>query len=452
MSAPKHIAQSEVNAWATCPFQAWTRYHAGVFRGFEENLAQRVGSMGHAILAERARARVAGRPMDIDAAVAAEAKKREWGEVSADEVDVATAAAERAAWEVDLDSLQLVPDLWGETPGPLVDTVVRVPWDMLQKAYLALGCAGAAFDIMSCAGLRETFAGIEGHPDLVSYSQRMDDRGARVVITDWKFRQRADLGGAARADIQVPDRQFAFYAILLYALGVRPSAGFELQQVNVFAGRYATVEDFLRVADGGARTQAEGELITSSWLPSSDLSRIDRAGYAVTTEVWQEAHRALANRRHATRLEKWKQDCEEVHAARAAGSRRRVPEPPPILSAAETESVKRMVRALDEWSPVHTRSMRHELVVCAEVVRDMLVGVDGHLGRFRKTGATPPRNLQAHPTSTCMRPGSCPVRGLCLAHLGTFGAGEAAKRAGLERVEELPDFGGELSSLVIDDV
>lgn len=432
MTEAKYLSQSECGDWHACPFKAHVRYVAGYRPGADETMPQRVGSMGHAALAERARARFTGRTCDVEAAVDAEMTRRGWPGVSGDEYDAALAAAESVAEHIDLDRLALVPDLWGGSMGPLADVVVRVPWHRLHEAFARLGIEDDYMrSVWQCSTVRQRYAGIEGHPDLVAMPE---GPGGPVVIIDYKFRQHLDLGGADGEVVsEVPDRQFCWYATLLRAAGLQPAGGIELWQVNAYAGRWLTVDDLVRVAQGGARSEAEHALITERGLLTRDAKRFDKAGAAVTAEVWAEAHRVIANMRHARAMDEWRY-------AAATGSKRKAPDP---LTPAEAEGAARFIADLMAQRPVVVRKMRASPIVCAEVVRDMIVGVEGPL-RLAAAGLTPPRHLQSWPRSACMRPGGCSAQPICLPTLGTFrGAEEAARAAEALRLPVMSEETGE---------
>jgi hypothetical protein len=446
--APLYLSQSECADWLLCPFKAHSRYVANYRPGRDETMPQRVGSIGHAILAEWARARFVGRPPSIIAAVQEEMVKRGWDGV--DEADFTTAevaaTAVAAHLDVRLGSVHLAPDLWSGKSGPLADVVVRVPWYSLREVFVAHGLADLwrMWSANGMTAVKMRYEGIEGHPDLVAWP---DGPGGPLVVYDWKFRQHIDLGGAdGEVQSEVPDRQFAWYGTLLRAAGLAPAGGIELWQVNAYAGRWATVEDFIRVAQGGAANDAEAALVTQHGLPTRDTKRLDAAGLAVTVDVWAEAHRHLANVRHADRMDHWRASCRTLDTASAADGRKRKPPPrPDLLSYAERDGFDRFMADLRTQQPVIVRKMRSEPVVCLEVVRDMIVGVEGPL-RLLAAGLPPARHLQSWPRSACSRPFGCAVQPICLPTLGTFrGAEESVRRAAATRLP-VYDSAGNLSA------
>lgn len=403
--APKYLSQSEVSDWQLCPFRAHARWILGYRAGREETAPQRIGSMGHAILADMVAARWSGRPEDPEAAAEVEAHKRGWaGGVDEDEYERALSGARLAADAVDLRHVNLAPDLYSASPGgPLAESELRVTWASLRALYIDHGADNMYQPIEECRAVLRHFVGLEGHIDLGVFPQ---GPGGPLAVVDWKLRQSLDLGGADDDFTSlVPDRQFAWYSTLLRALGLRPAGGIELWQVNAYAGRWLTVDDFLRIAEGGAASEAEHALIVSGGLPTRDPKRYSMAGAAVTADVWAEAHRVLANRRHAKRMDEW-------IASRKAKPR------PDVLTIAEREGADRFLADLQDQRPVVVRKMRADPLVCLEVVRDSIVAIDGPL-RQTLAGMPPVRNLQSWPRSPCSRSGGCPVQTPCLSSLGT---------------------------------
>ncbi len=161
-------------------------------------------------------------------------------------------------------------------------------------------------------------------------------------MLDFKFRQSPDLGGAGEPDESaIPDKQAAWYLALLHSAGLRPAGGLEFWQVNAYAGRMLTVEDFLRIAEGGAESEEEAAMITDRGLPTRDYNRYKEARAFVTAEVWGAAFEALADRRLAARLAEWRQP------KYTEGGNLRKPGPAPDrLSYAEQSGAR-------EW--LHTR-------------------------------------------------------------------------------------------------
>lgn len=443
MTDPLYLSQSEVSDWTLCPFRAHARWFLGYRASREETAPQRVGSMGHAILHDIVRARWEGREEGPMAAASAEAEKREWSQVSDGEYERALAGAQLAAEHVGLRTVDLVPDLYSvdrgfdasgrQVAGPLAEVQLRVGWADLRRYMLAQGGGGLWSGISRCAAVKTRFEGMEGRLDCATFPE---GPGGPAAIIDWKMRQGMDLGGAAGDDFAspVPDRQFTWYQTILRALGLMPAGGIELWQVNVYAGRWLTVEDFLRVAEGGAQSEAEENLIVASGLPSRDSKRLGAVG-AVSEAVWAEAHRVLGNRRHALMMDNWRADCAAIDAmpTKRDGTPRRKPRRPEMFTNHEQDGAASFLADLRAQRPVVVRKMRADLSVAMEVVRDCIVAVDGHL-RHSLDGMTPARIIQSWPRSPCSRPGGCPVQQPCLSSQGTGRGVEAVKHlAAIER-------------------
>src|SRR5688572_3189217 len=127
---PRYLSQSEGGDWAACGLKAYARWILQ-HRDGDESPRQQVGSMGHAILADRVTARFRGRPDDHApvAAARAEADRRGWPDGWQESVPQARAAADLLAREVGLDHVHLVPDMWTDDgPRPLAEVRLRVPW------------------------------------------------------------------------------------------------------------------------------------------------------------------------------------------------------------------------------------------------------------------------------------------------------------------------------------
>lgn len=412
------LSQSEGGDWQGCPARAWARFFLGYRPPDDEDRPRRVGSMGHAVINDRVAARFSGRDDDPTTAVNAEAERRGWSEVDAEEFDCAREAAARIADHLRLDSLRILPDLYSDDAGtaargPMSEVRLRVRWQRLAEFFTDGRTPSSHWrDIMRCEAVRARFAGIEGQPDLVCMPE---DMGGTVVVPDFKFRQSPDLGGAGEPDeAAVPDRQAAWYLALLHSAGLRPAGGLEFWQVNAYAGRLLTVEDFLRINDGGAESEEEAALITDRGLPTIDLKRYGKARAFVTAEVWSAAFEALADRRLAVRLAEWRRP-----KFTDKGNQRKPGPAPDRLSYAEQNDAREWINTLEATSLVAVRRFRSDLCVSREVVRDLIVAVDGPLAHALK-GITPARHLQTHRSSPCAKQfGGCPVRTPCLATIGS---------------------------------
>lgn len=404
---PRFLSQSEAGDALACGVKWLSRWFYEI-RDSDESPRQQVGSMAHAILADRVTARFRGEEASPNYACGMEAARRGWRtgwyEVQGQALD----AANLVAREMNLDHAHLLPDLWTSLedaggPRPLAEVRLRAPWNKIVWAFRDQDRVSPGWrDVMACGAVHERFAGIEGQPDLVYLPE---GPGGPVAIVDYKFRQRPDLGGAGsppQGGLPLPDRQGAWYLTLLRALGMAAPSGFEFRQVNAYAGRWLSVEDFLGPSPGA--------LVTDRGLPTRDLDRLVDAGGMVTADVWAEAHRELARRRHLNRL--------------AQGPRRE----PQVLTPAEEADARRMVETLRAWRPVVVKQVRADPLVCREVVRDMVVGVEGPLSMALR-GVTPARHLQTYNGSPCTRPWGCPVAGPCQSSLGTFNVAEALQQS-----------------------
>lgn len=407
---PRYLSQSEGGDWAACGLKAYARWILQ-HRDGDESPRQQVGSMGHAVLADRVTARLRGVEPDPYEAICAEAARRGWPDGWQSGYMQAYSAADLLAREMDLDRVYLLPDLYSEDhgryvpPRPLAEVRLRVRWPNLAWAFRDSGYSPGWFDINHCRSVMSRFAGIEGQPDLVCLP---DGPGGVVSIDDYKFRQQPDLGAPAQqGGLPLPDRQGAWYLTILRALGLHAPSGFQFRQVNVYAGGWLTVDDFMR--------PDPGPLVADRGLPSRDLKRLVEGGGMVTPETWAEAHRLLAQRRLDRRHAEWNQ----------ARKRGRYPE---LYSAAEESDARRFLETLRAWRPVDVRVMRADPLVCREVVRDVIVGVEGPLSLAMR-GVTPARHLQTYNGSPCTRAWGCPLAQPCQSSLGTFGVADALRQA-----------------------
>jgi hypothetical protein len=348
-----------------------------------------------------------------------EAERRGWTGGWRDGFGQAKDAADLVAREVDLDRVHLLPDLYSDPgergPGPLAEVRLRVSWGKVAWAFRnALDFHDQGWhDIISCRSVMRRFAGIEGQPDLVCLPE---GPGGPVAIDDYKFRQKPDLGGAAAEPtgaLPMPDRQGAWYLTMLRALGMAAPSGFVFRQINAYAGRWLSVDDFM--------SPQAGDLVTKHGLPTRDLDRMVEAGGMCTADTWAEAHRLLAERRHVSRST-------EVYGSRR--TRRNTD----VLTAAEVADARRHVETLSAWRPVVVKTMRADPLVCREVVRDVVVGVEGPLSLALR-GVAPARHLQTYSSSPCMRRWGCPVASPCQSSLGTGGAVDAMLRAAQDSQE-----------------
>lgn len=382
-----YISQSECSTALACGLQWFATWSLGFRPQYPENLPQRVGSMGHAILNDRVLARYHGRDPAPIIAASNEREKRGWGEWTPElegEFFLAEQAANTLADAINLDSLTPII----HNGAPLAEVRLQVPW--LQLARVAH--LGTIIDGLH--RLTSSYDGIEGQPDIGLVMS-----GARTCV-DFKMRQRPDLGGTDE-DSAIPDPQGAFYKILLAAAGIPID---EFKQVNVYAGPWLSLDDFM--ADGSPYVRADG-------LPSRDLGKL---GAMVKASVWADAWRLLVERKRV------------AHSQRPIKLSKKTGEP---LKGQEWEApddwdARQFIRHLETYPLVAVRSFRLDMSVCRDVVRDMLGAVDAHLGALAK-GVTPSRHLRNYPTSPCVKRYGCPVQDACRASLGTGNAGRVMR-------------------------
>jgi len=383
-----YISQSECGTALGCGLQWFATWSLGFRPKYPENLPQRVGSMGHAILNNRVNAVYYDRPARPGDAADAEREKRGWGDWTPElegEFALAEQASNTLADAINLDSLTPII----HNGAPLAEVRLQVPWSQLASAN-----AGAKI-IDGLHRLTAAYDGIEGQPDIGLLMPHGVNMGLTRTCVDFKMRQRPDLGGTDE-DSAIPDPQGAFYKILLAAAGVPID---EFKQVNVYAGPWLSLDDFM--ADGSPYVRADG-------LPSRDLGKL---GAMVKASVWADAWRLLVERKRV------------AHSLRPVKLSKKTGEP---LKGQEWEApddwdARQFIRHLETYPLVAVRSFRLDMSVCCDVVRDMLGAVDAHLGALAK-GVTPSRHLRNYPTSPCVKRYGCPVQDACRASLGTGNA------------------------------
>ena len=205
-----YISQSECGTALACGLQWFATWSLGFRPKYPENLPQRVGSMGHAILNDRVLARYHGRDPAPIIAASNEREKRGWGEWTPElegEFFLAEQASNTLADAINLDSLAPII----HNGAPLAEVRLQVPWTQLSAATTGRDI------ITGLHHLRAAYDGIEGQPDI-----GLVMAGARTCV-DFKTRQRPDLGGTDE-DSAIPDPQGAFYKILLAAAGIPNSS------------------------------------------------------------------------------------------------------------------------------------------------------------------------------------------------------------------------------------
>ncbi len=410
-SRAEYLSQSEVNDRTACGLKGHARWDLGHRPSSDETFAQRVGSIGHALLHERVSARFDQRDEYPDVAVQAEADKRGWDCAVDEGVSLAMPAVEAIDDEY-VGGVSLVPNLYTDRPGgAFAEVRLRVLWESLVNFFrdgkdLSLGWR----DISRCLLVMARYLGAEGQPDLVCLPE---GPGGPVDIVDYKFRQSVDLGGAGdETGPSLPDRQGSWYLALVHAAGLRPSAGVNFVQVNAYAGRWLTVDDFVRIAQGGARSEQEAELVVGNGLPTRDTKRYSDAKCAVSADVYAEALRVLATMRQRARID--------------GGSKVDLKKAKDLYTIAEREGADRFLADLRAQRAVVVVKKRADPIVCREVVRDMIVGVEQSLAGIER-GVVPARNLQTFRGSPCTKPHGCSAQSLCMASLGTFNVAESLK-------------------------
>ena len=383
-----YISQSECGTALACGLQWFATWSLGFRPKYPENLPQRVGSMGHAILNDRVLARYHGRDPAPIIAASNEREKRGWGDWTPElegEFALAEQASNTLADAINLDSLTPII----HNGAPLAEVRLQVPWSQLSAATTGRDI------IAGLHHLRAAYDGIEGQPDIGLLMPHGVNMGLTRTCVDFKMRQRPDLGGTDE-DSAIPDPQGAFYKILLAAAGIPID---EFKQVNVYAGPWLSLDDFM--AEGSPYVRADG-------LPSRDLGKL---GAMVKASVWADAWRLLVERKRV------------AHSLRPVKLSKKTGEP---LKGQDWEApddwdAKQFIRHLETYPLVAVRSFRLDMSVCRDVVRDMLGAVDAHLGALAK-GVTPSRHLRNYPTSPCVKRYGCPVQDACRASLGTGNA------------------------------
>lgn len=375
---PSYVSHSEARSAQDCGTQWLALWHHRVQRVAEESPWQKVGSLGHAIVAETLLARHAGRAPDVRAAIAEECERRAYKDITEDSPEYVRAvdAAERLMTNSRFNPVAPFLTSAGE---PMIERRVRATWAELE--------ARAGLEVSALRLLERV--GVEGQPDIVHRSGRVD------YVDDYKFRQKVDFGGAVEHS-HLPDSQGAFYKILLAAAGVvQGYTDLVFRQIQVYAGPWLTLDDFL----------VEGSpYVTSNGIPSRDLKVLGM----VDAKVWEEAWRALVERRRVA----------STMATITSKNGKTRPAPVRLASEAETRDAAGFTQALRHLPLVQVSEFRLDFSVCLEVVRDMLAAVAGQLALLR-TGATPGRHLRTYPSSPCARRYGCAVQEPCLAALGT---------------------------------
>lgn len=397
----RYVSQSEGKDAVDCGvrwFGTWGLNHRPQH---PESLPQRVGSLGHVVLAGSMLNR--GRDWTGSTAVMLEeSRKRGYIKPDAglDDIDD-DLRRDMDAGARGADLLLSSPDF---NPGaiartaeglPLIEHRIRATWAVLAKtAGLVLpdGMMRAFF------GQR---VGMEGQPDIVHENART------LYVDDFKMRQKPDLGGTLddMGGPTLPDLQGSFYKVLLKAIGVGAGKEVIFRQLNVYAGAWLTLDDFLAYGS---------PYVTSAGLPSRDDKRL---GACVTADVWEEAWRTLVERRRV----------ESANAVTAAGKAKNIR----LASPAEMRDAEDFIATLRRQKLVNVVEQRLDHTVCVEVVRDMLAPVAGLLAQVA-AGIVPGRNLRSYRNAPCSRRFGCPVQEPCVASIGTGQIGDTLRRLAAE--------------------
>lgn len=395
----EHVSQSECRDAAECGLKWFATWALGFRPKYPENMPQRVGSMGHAILNERVMAAREDRPFDPEAAADIEADRRGWGGIDGAEYDAALAAADTLAGAVHLDRWKV---LAGPDGTPLAEARLKVDWSALA--------ANAGLNLRGFSHLLTARAGMEGQMDIVA-----ENETGTHTVDDFKFRQKPDLGGAGE-DSDLPDPQGAFYLVILRALGVMVDT---FRQINVYAGPWLSLDDFM--VEGSPYVRDDG-------LPSMSLARLSAM---VKPAVWAEAWRLLVERKRiAHSLKPVKVSVKTGKPL--AGQEWKTP---------DDWDARQFIRSLESTPLVSIRSFRLDASVCKDIVRDMLGAVDAQLAAVAK-GVTPSRHLRIFQSSPCVKRYGCSVQDACRASMGTGNAEkvmrEQAAAGLLEQVSAAP--------------
>lgn len=372
-------SQSEANDARDCPLRWYAAWFLGYRQTGEESRAQRIGSLAHSIVAERTLPpdKLGASPM---LAVAEECRKR--GHLGADQ-DISDA---NDALIADIDAAfsaaATLRDSGIFNPARIVavEQRLKVTWADLA-AHAGLGATPPIHPAM--LRLR---AGMEGTPDIIHAPD-----SATLFVDDYKFRQKPDLGGAD-PDATLPDSQGAFYKTLVRGSGLATGREVIFRQLNVYAGPWLTVDDFLA---------EDSPYVTSNGIPSRDFKTL---GALVKADDYAEAYRVLVERRRVA----------STHARTEAGK------PKSIRMATPTEDweARRFVDTLRSWPLVQVVTHKLDNTVCLDVVRDMLSCVAALLAQA-DAGYIPGRNLRTYERSPCRRPYGCDIQSPCVSSLGT---------------------------------
>lgn len=375
-----YVSQSECRTAQDCGTKWLAEWWLGVRHTAPESPPQRIGSIGHAIVAEHLLARHEDRDPDTASAITAECARRRY-DLKLDDPEVlqAEAAAEKL-----LSSGKFAPGrpVVLDTGEALIEHRIRATWSSLSQEVLGLS------PIVAMLGADRI--GMEGQPDFVHERREVN------YVDDYKFRQKIDLGGAVEQS-GLADPQGAFYKVLLRGaeVGLHDHRDVVFRQINVYAGAWLTLEDFL----------CEGSpYVTSHGIPSRDMKVLGM----VAPDVWEDAWRVLVERRRVA----------STHAVTMTAGGKPRKASVRMASEAEQRDAAAFLDTLRRMPLVEVSEFRLDHSVCVEVVRDMLASVAGLIAMVR-AGVRPGRHLRTYPTSPCARRFGCQVQEACMASLGT---------------------------------
>jgi len=393
-STTTHASQSECRTAQDCGTLWLAQWQLGLRNLSPEGPAQRVGSLGHACLASHVLAMIGqASSADFYAAMLAESRKRkylapdaDWSDASGDLIAHASLAQNAAHTLIESPEFDVRYPAYSPldpTRTPLVEQRLRAGWERLRNVA-GLILPPAMLARFTSGGRR---LGMEGTPDIVHYADISQD-DSPIYLDDYKMRTKPV--DSVPADNNIADPQGAFYKVLLAAREVDDGRrDVVFRQVNVYAGRWMTVDDFL---DPGS------DYVIASGLPTRDEKRLPGM---VRAEVWLEAWKVLEERRRL------------ATAGNPKGAR--------LPTVNEYEDARRFHDDLTRRKAVQVSQWRLDHTVCLEVVRDMLGAVASRLADL-DAGITPGRNLRTWPGSPCVRPFGCDVQSPCLASLGSNNA------------------------------
>src|SRR6187551_3121881 len=191
-TGPTHVSQSECKAAQDCGLAWHALWNLGVRMSSTDGPSQRVGSLGHACLAEHVVATHVGEHPDMQAAMEREADKRRYLTIDNDgtpfcsdellaQMDLAQHAAESLIASPDFNVTRPILDPTGH---PMVEAKLVAEWNRL-RVNAGLDLPQAMLDVFTRGNRRR---GMEGTLDVLHEGPP----GLRRVLylDDYKFRTR----------------------------------------------------------------------------------------------------------------------------------------------------------------------------------------------------------------------------------------------------------------------